>query len=261
MQAQMTATDKLPISVVVIVKNEEKNLPGCLESVQWAREIIVVDDESVDETVRIAQKYTNKIIRRKMDIEGKHRNFAYAQAGQNWVLSLDADERVSPELASEIKLAISNNRDPNVTGYSIPIKTYIGKRWIKGAGYYPASKLRLHRKGTFRYEETGVHPRAFLDGKERTLKWNIIHYGYRDMSHFITKLNNQTTLEAEKWFSDGRKVNLPRILYKMTDRFFRHYIGKGGYSDGFLGFFMSICHSLYQLFTYAKYWEIKRTKK
>ena len=256
----MNQNGNVPLSVVIIAKDEERNLPECLESVRWAAEtVVVVDPKSTDRTAEIAKNYTDKVIFRTMDVEGRHRNFAYGQATQNWVLSLDADERVSPELAAEIKDKISQS-DPAVVGYSIPIKTYIGKRWIKGAGYYPASKLRLHKKGTFRYEETGVHPRAFLDGKEKPLTSDIIHYGYRDMVHFLAKLNNQTTLEAEKWLDDGRKMSLPRLLYKATDRFWRHYIGKKGYADGFLGFFMSICHSLYQLFTYAKYWEAKQNK-
>lgn len=247
------------LSVVVITKNEECNLRGCLESVKWAKEIIIVDGNSSDQTVEIAKKYTGKISTREMDIEGRHRNFAYAQATGEWILSLDADERVSPELALELQEIVRKN-DPAFSGYAIPIKTFIGKRWIKAAGYYPARKLRLHRKGKFRYEESGVHPRAFLDGKERPLKSDILHYGFRDFSHFIEKLNNQTTLEAQKWISDNRRVKTPKIIYKSFDRFMRNYIGKKGYTDGFQGFIMSVFHGLYQLFTYAKYLELKRDR-
>ena len=252
--------EKIPISVVVIAKNEEKNLPGCLESIKWADEIVVVDGRSSDRTVDIARKYTNKVLTREMDLEGRHRNFAYAQAAQEWILSLDADERVSPELAEELKAIVSQN-DPAISAYSIPVKTYIGNRWIKSAGYYPARKLRLHRKGKFRYEESGVHPRAFLDGKEQNLNGDILHYGYRDFTHMLEKLNNQTTLEAEKWVLENRKIGFLRILFKMMDRFSRNYFGKKGYADGFMGFFMSALHALYQFFTYAKYWEIKKRKQ
>ena len=252
--------EKIPISIVIIAKNEEKNLPACLESVKWAKEIVVVDGGSSDKTVEIAKKYTNKVLTREMDLEGRHRNFAYAQATQEWILSLDADERVSPELAEELKQIVSKN-DSTVSAYSIPIKTYIGDRWIKSAGYYPARKLRLNRRGKFRYEESSVHPRAFLDGKEQNLKGDIIHYGYRDFTHMLEKLNHQTTLEAEKWISENRKVGFFKIIYKMKERFLRNYFGKKGYADGFMGFFMSAQHALYQLFTYAKYWEIKKRKQ
>ena len=256
----MSDTEKVPIAIIIIAKNEEKNLPGCLESVKLAKEIVVVDGYSWDRTAEIAKTYTSKLIFREMDVEGRHRNFAYAQATQEWVLSLDADERVSPELARELKQIVTEN-NPTVSAYSIPIKTFIGKRWIKGAGYYPARKLRLHRKGTFRYEETSVHPRAYLDGKEQPLKGDILHYGFRDFTHFIDKLNNQTTLEAEKWIEDGRKITCGKAIYKSFDRFARNYFGKKGFRDGFLGFIISVFHGLYQLFSYAKYLELKNAKR
>ncbi|MBI4357843.1 MAG: glycosyltransferase family 2 protein [Candidatus Omnitrophica bacterium] len=250
---------KVPVSVVIIAKDEEKNISACLESVKWAREIVLVDGESADRTVEIAKQYTDKIYTRRMDIEGRHRNFAYAQATQAWILSLDADERVSLELSREIDDLLKE--DPaEISGCAIPIKTFIGKRWIRKAGYYPARKLRLHRNGKFRYEESSVHPRAFLDGKERSLKADILHFGFRDFHHFIDKLNNQTTLEAQKWVADGRKITPMKVLFKASDRFWRNYCGKGGFKDGFLGFMMSVLHALYQLFTYTKYLELKNAK-
>lgn len=248
--------EQIPICVAIIAKNEERNLAACLDSVRWAKEIVMIDDLSEDRTVDIAKRYTDKILTRHMDIEGKHRNFAYAQATQEWILSLDADERVSAELALELKKTVEQN-DASISGYSIPVKTFIGKRWIQWAGYYPARKLRMHRKGKFRYEETGVHPRAFLDGKEKPLFGDILHYGYRDFFHFIEKLNNQTTLEAKKWISDKRRINAARISYKAVDRFLRNYLGKRGFQDGFLGLILSLFHSFYQLFTYSKYLELK----
>ena len=145
MPMPLVGTEKIPISIVVIAKNEERNIPSCLESVKWAKEIVLVDGESSDRTVTIAKNYTDKVITRKMDIEGRHRNFAYAQATQEWILSLDADERVSPELALELKEIVTKD-DHLVSAYAVPIKTFIGKRWIREAGYYPARKLRIHRK-------------------------------------------------------------------------------------------------------------------
>lgn len=252
-------SDLVPISVVIITKNEERNISACLESVQWAGEIVIVDGFSSDRTVEIAKCYTDKIFLREMDIEGRHRNFAYAQASRDWILSLDADERVSSELALEIREVIEKN-DPAYAGYAIPIKTFIGNRWIEEAGYYPARKLRMFRRGKFRYEESHVHPRAFLDGKERPLEHDILHYGFRDITHFFDKLNNQTSLEAEKWVRDGRSIRTPKLLFKTADRFLRNYFGKKGYRDGFMGFLMSVAHSLYQVLTYAKYLELKAVK-
>ncbi len=251
--------EKIPLSVVIITKNEEQNLPDCLESVKWAKEIVIVDGFSADRTVEIAKRYTDKVHLREMDVEGRHRNFAYSLATQGWILSLDADERVSPELAKEIGEVVSKN-DSNFSGHAIPIKTFIGKRWIKKAGYYPARKLRMHRKGAFRYDESGVHPRAFLEGKERPLQHDILHFGFRDVTHFFDKLNNQTTLEAQKWISDRRKIKTPKLIYKSIDRFLRNYVGKKGFKDGFMGFLMSVGHGYYQLLTFGKYQELKKRK-
>ena len=122
--------DKAPVSVVVIAKNEEKRLTDCLKSAAFAQEIIVLDDNSTDRTVEIAKSFGAKVTQRAMDIEGRHRNFAYSLATQPWVFSLDADERITPELAVEIARVAQNSNDLN-TCYCMPVKTFIGTDWIK----------------------------------------------------------------------------------------------------------------------------------
>ena len=154
--------DKAPISIVVITRNEEDNIADCLTSASWADEIVVLDDGSTDKTVDIAKKFTDKVFSRKMDIEGRHRNYAYSLAKNNWVLSLDADERISPELAGEVTNLLRGEMKDKA--YTIPIRSYMGKRWIKHAGWYPAGKVRLFDKRFFKYEEAEVHPRVFIDG-------------------------------------------------------------------------------------------------
>ncbi len=247
---------KVPVTVCIIAKNEEKRLPDCLASVGWADEVVVVDDDSSDKTIEVAKGCGARVLSRKMDIEGRHRNFAYSNAKNSWVLSLDADERVTPELAEEIKKTVQSAN--GYAAFSIPIRTYIGKRWVSGAGYYPAPKVRLFLKDKFKYEEASVHPRILLDGKCGGLKGDILHYSCRNFGEFLGKMNRETMLEAEKWMRDGRKVSLPGILRKTVDRFLKNYFMKGGYKDGFQGFLMSYFHSLYQLMSYAKYWEIKQ---
>ncbi len=244
------------VSIVVITKNEEKNITDCLKSAGWADEIIVVDDESGDKTVEIARRFTDKVFIRKMENEGRHRNRAYEEAAGEWILSLDADERVSPELAEEIREVLE--RKENYAGYAIPIKTYIGKRWIRYGGWYPAGKLRLFKKGKFRYEESEVHPRIYLEGESRILKGDIIHYGYRNLNHFFSSLNSQTTLEAEKWFREKRVISFSTLCRKMIDRFLRRFLFKKGYKDGFMGVIIAFSDSLYQFLSFAKYWERKQ---
>ena len=250
---------KIPVSVVVITRNEEENIADCLASAAWADEIIVLDDNSADGTINIAKRFTNRIFSRKMDVEGKHRNYAYALAMNDWVLSLDADERVSEELALELEELF--RRPLKDKAYTVPIRTYIGKRWIRYGGWYPAGKVRLFDKRFFKYEEVEVHPRAFIQGSCGHLKKDILHYSYRDFHDFFESLNNQTTLEARKWFNEKRKIGFFKMYRKFVDRFFKAYILKQGFRDGFLGLMAAYGNGLYQVMSYAKYWEMLRDGK
>ncbi|MFA5063441.1 MAG: glycosyltransferase family 2 protein [Candidatus Omnitrophota bacterium] len=243
------------LSVVIITKNEESCIAECLESVKWANEIIVVDDESTDKTIEIVKIYTNKIFHRKMDIEGKHRNWAYAQASNLWVLSLDADEKVAPELKNEIEEAIKFDE---FVAYDIPLRNFIGKYWVKYGGWYPASKVRLFRKDKFKYEEAEVHPRAIIDGKCGHLKNDIVHKGYPDLEHFLNSINRQSTLEAKKWINTGRKMTLIWAAWRAVDRFFRRYLRKKAYKDGMYGFVIAYFDSLYQILSYLKFKEMQK---
>lgn len=246
------------LSVVVLTKNEEKNIKACLESVyNWADEIIVIDDESGDKTAEIARnQYGAQIIHRKMDIEGRQRNFAYAQARNQWVLSLDADERVTPELREEINAALS--QDTPYNGFTIPRRNYIGDYWVRYGGWYPSPQLKLFRKDKFRYEEAAVHPRAFMDEPCGHLKKDIIHYSYKNIEDFISKMNNQTTREAQKWHAQNKPMRLGKFIWRSYDRFFRAYLGKKGWKDGFRGFVLAYFAGLYQFLSYLKYREIVR---
>jgi glycosyltransferase involved in cell wall biosynthesis len=245
------------LSVVVLTKNEEKNIEDCLRSVAgWADEILVVDDESTDNTVNIAKEYGCRIIEKRMDIEGRHRNFAYSQAKNLWVLSLDADERMTEELKKEIEAAISSQAKYN--GFTVPRRNYIGNYWVKYGGWYPSPQLKLFRKDKFRYEEVNVHPRAFMDEPCGHLKSDIIHYSYKNLEDFFSKLNNQTSREAQKWLEQNKPMRLGRFLWRTFDRFIRTYIGRKGYKDGFVGFVVAFNAGLYQLISYLKYRELTR---
>ncbi len=135
---------KVPLSVVILTKNESDRIRDCLDSVQWADEVLVVDDESTDETPAIAASLGARVIRRKMDLEGRHRNWAYGQARHEWVLSLDADERVTPELAQEIHALFPGPTPFEV--YDIPRRNYLGDRWIRYGGWYPSQQVKLFKR-------------------------------------------------------------------------------------------------------------------
>ena len=242
---------EIPLSVVILTKNEAGRIRDCIRSVQWADDILVVDDESADETARIAESLSARVLRRKMDIEGRHRNWAYAQAKHEWVLSLDADERVTPELAQEIAGLVRDGA-PYET-YSIPRRNYIGERWIRYGGWYPSAQMKLFKKSVFRWEETTVHPRAISDRPWGVLRHDLLHYSYRDAKDFIEKQERHTLLEAQKWVADGRRVTFGKTVWRTVDRFVRSYLLKQGFRDGRLGLFVAWMAGKYQWMSYQKY--------
>jgi len=250
--------DKIPLSVVIIAKNEESNIKDCLESVKWADEIILVDDNSTDTTVEIARNYTDRIFQRKMDIEGRHRNWAHAQARNSWILSLDADERVTPELKEELAKLLSSPCE--FRGFAIPRRNYIGNYWVKYGGWYPSAQLKLFRKEYFRWEEAEVHPRPILDGAWSKLNNDLLHYSYKSFGDFLNKMNKQTTLEANKWVKDKRRMGKGKASWRAYDRFMRAYFTKKAYKEGFMGFMVAYFAALYQILSYAKYWELLKNK-
>lgn len=249
---------KTPLSIVIITKNEADRLEDCLKSASWVDDLIIVDDFSIDQTTKIAGKYTDRVYERKMDVEGRHRNYAYSLAKNEWVFSLDADEKITDELREELKHVL--RKEIRHVVFTVPVKAFIGNRWVRHGGWYPAGKVRLFRKDKFKYEEVKVHPRVFYKGTCGHLNNPVLHYSYKDFHEFFESLNNQTTLEAEKWFDEKRKIGLGKALRKTCDRFLKAYILKKGFLDGLTGLVFAMAAGLYQIFSYAKYQEMLKNR-
>ena len=254
----------IPLSVIVIAKNEEQRIKECLETVyHWADEIVIVDDESSDRTRIIASAYTDKIFSRKMELEGKQRNFGVSKAKNDWVMLLDCDERPTEELKKEIE-EVLNQDNGKYIAFWVPQIVYLGEVQLKHGGW-SNPHIRLYNKNYVRWSEKEcdvVHPGIHIDDgwKGRNLKGALIHYNFANIEDFVRKVNRQTTLEAIKWHLDGRKMSFGKAAYRTIDRFLRRYIGKKGYKDGYYGFVAAVLSGFYQWLAYSKYREIQERK-
>lgn len=244
--------NKNKISVTIITGNEESNILECLESVKWADEIIVVDSESTDKTVEIARLFTEKVFVRKWEGFAAQKSFAMNQATNDWVLSLDADERSTQELAEEIL----NSDIEKFDGYKIRRENYFIGKAITGCGWGNDYQIRLFNKNKTRLTNRLVHEGFIVDGKIGTLKNPMIHYSYRTLKTGFSKINEYSSLEAEEK-ANRKKITGLRLVFFPVWAFLQHYIIRKGFKDGKHGLIVSLMHAMTKLQVYMKIWEIK----
>lgn len=270
------------LSIVLITRNEEHNLKRTLESLRpllagGSSEIIVVDSGSTDRTVEIAQSFGAKVFIEDWKGFAAQKNSALDKAVGDWILSLDADEEVSAELAEEIGHHIlGRSRDtvrngvPNwsvpvvattITGFWIPRKNHFLDRWIKHGGYWPDPKLRLFRRGSARFENRLVHEDVKLEGNAARLKGALIHHSYPTISDYIEHMNRYSTLGAEMALARGpARFTAINLTLRPLATFFYNYFFRLGFLDGKEGFLLHVNHSIYIAWKYAKAWESSRNK-
>ena len=246
--------DRQRVSVSLITFNEESNVRACLESAKWADEIVVVDSFSTDATQAIAREYTDRVIEREWRGINDQRQFALEQCSGPWVLCIDADERVTPELRDEI-LAVLSGPDPDCAGFLIPRKAWYLGRWIKHCGWYPDYKPRLFRKDKGRFGENDPHDKIILDGATRKLKGDLLHFTYRDLAHNADTINRFTTTRAKKFLREGRTAGFLDFTLHPLWRFFHQYVLRGGFLDGMPGLIISGMSAFNVFLRQAKVWE------
>ena len=244
------------LTVTVIAWNEEERLRACLESVTWADEIVVVDAESVDKTAQIAREFTDKVSVRVWPGFAAQKNYALEQATGEWILSLDADERVTLELRERIRAVLKE--DGPADGYSIPRRNIFWGEWVRHGGLYPDYQLRLFRRGAGRFAEDAVHESVTVDGRVDTLAEALLHQSYRDLEDFVRRSNRYSTLAARDWVQRGRRVSVPALVMKPLARFFSMYIVKRGFLDGWRGLVLAVLYAEYVFLRMAKAWEARR---
>ena len=232
----------MPVTAIVITFNEAANLRAALESVSWADEIIVIDSESTDDTVSIARGFTDKVVVRPWPGYIAQKNFAAEQATHDWILSLDADERISAPLAEEIRGLLTQG--PRAGGYRMPRVTFHLGRWIRSTDWYPDYQLRLYDRRRARWAGRRVHESVETDGSVVNLRGEILHYAYRDLSHHFQTMDRYTTLAARQMFEDGRRAGLLDLAVHPPAAFLRNYVLRGGFRDGVPGLIVSAMNAV-----------------
>lgn len=239
------------LTAVILTKNEEENLPRCLGSIDWIEEIIVVDDDSIDKTVEIAEKAGAAVYRRKLDDFCSQRNFVLSKVKTPWVFFIDADEESTEELAKEIKQAIKSDE---YDGYRFPRKNIIFGKWIEHSGWYPDYQLHLFKKDKGRYVRK-VHEQVEVNGKVGDLQSSLVHYNYQSISQYLEKLFRYTTLEAENQSESGYRFSWADLWQKPLSEFLRRFFAERGYKDGIHGLVLSLLQAFSELIVYLKIWE------
>lgn len=240
--------------MIIITYNEQENIEACLETVKWADEIIVVDSFSTDKTVEICKEYTDKVIQHKWLGYGPQKQMALKIATQNWVLNIDADERVSKELKEEI-LSKINNDQLDADGYYIPFKFYWLGKYLRFGRFGIEKHIRFFRNGKVSYSKHIVHEKAKVEGEIGQFKNYILHFSYKNIDDYFKKFNLYTTLSAIEKFKEGKKSHLYQFFFLPIDFLIRYFF-KLGFLDGREGFLYALFSSFYRFVKYAKLWEL-----
>jgi glycosyltransferase involved in cell wall biosynthesis len=244
------------VSVTVITLNEEGHLRRCLESVAWADEIVVVDACSHDKTVQVAREFTDRVIVRPWAGFAAQKNFALDQCEGEWILSLDADEEVAPELRREIVATVAATAACD--GYAVRRQNMFLDRWIRHGGLYPDWQVRLFRRGRGRFLDRAVHESVAVDGAVGRLRGHLVHRSYEGVADFIERANRYSSLAAEQLVRDGRRVRAGELIVRPLGRFLAMYVLRLGFLDGRRGLLLATLYAYYVLMRSAKVWEVTR---
>lgn len=253
----------MTLSVIIITKNEADNIGDCLDSVAFADERIVVDSGSTDETCAIARAKGARVIQTDdWPGFGPQKNRALDMATKTWVLSIDADERVTPELAQEIQLLLRQDSVADaemlLPGYRVARLSNFCGRWIRHSGWWPDYVVRLVRRGSARFTDSLVHESLKVDGSVGTLKGHFLHYPYSDMEALLAKVNQYSTAGAQMMYAKGRTTGIPGIIGHSVWTFIRIYVMRRGFLDGREGFILAAVGAAGSFFRYSKLFFLRK---
>lgn len=251
-------TDPMKISATIITLNEEANIRAACESLTWADEIIIVDSGSTDKTREIAEECGARVISNDWPGFAAQKQFAVEQTANDWILSLDADERLSDELKTSIAKLRQDGEGKLADGYRVPRRSYYQGRWIKGGGWYPDWQLRLYRKSRGRWEPRHIHESVKLDSGARLgkLSGDILHYSVRDSAHHHQMIGERyAPLAARQMFEEGRQTSPLRIATAAPAAFVSSFILKAGFRDGLAGISIASFAAHHAFLKHLMLWE------
>jgi glycosyltransferase involved in cell wall biosynthesis len=244
------------VSAVVITLNEARNIEACLASVAWASEVLVVDSGSTDDTVALARRAGARVLVNTWPGYSAQKNFAAGQALHDWIFSIDADERVTPELAAELQAAAAS--PAGHAGFRVPRVTWHLGRWIRCTDWYPDYQLRLYDRREASWNGRPVHESVKAQGPVRDLLNELQHYAYRDVAHHLDTINRYTSLAAIQMYDEGRRTSLAELALHPPAAFLRNYVLRGGIRCGAAGFIISAMNTFYVFMKFAKLWTLQK---
>jgi len=247
------------LSVTIITLNEAEHIAPAIGSASWADEIIVVDSGSTDGTADIARAAGARVLTREWSGYVDQKNFAAGAASNDWIFSLDADERIPPALADEIRGLMAS--DPPVHGYRGPRVTYHLGRWIRTTDFYPDYQTRLYDRRFARWCGRYVHESVAVDGPAGRLKHDLEHYSFSDLRDQIKRIDQYSTLSALQMYEAGRRTGPVEILVHPPAAFLRNYVLRRGFLDGTAGLTISLMNAWGVGLKFMKLWELQRNPK
>jgi glycosyltransferase involved in cell wall biosynthesis len=252
-------TTARPITVYTLTLNEARQMRAVLESVKWADEILVMDSFSTDGTVELAREYKARVVQEAFCGFGTLRNHAVAAASHDWVLSIDADERCTPELAEEVRHELLA---PAFDAYHIPRKSHFLGHWMRHSGWYPDYRQpQLFNRQRFRYNDEAVHESYTLTGRLGCLRQHVLQYPWDTLEIATAKLQRYSTLMAQRYAEQGKQSSPAKMVLSPAGMFFRIFVLQQGFRDGRYGFILATLYAYYTFLKYAKLWEQDARKK
>jgi len=245
------------VTVTIITKNEAAHIGAAIDSASWADEIVVVDGGSTDDTMTLAAAKGVRVESRTWTGWVDQKNFAASLAANDWILSLDADERVTPALAHEIKGLLGD--EPPCAAYKVPRVTFHLGRWIRTTDFYPDYQTRLYDRRAARWAGHYVHESVTVNGPVGRLTQELQHYSYADLSDHLNRINAYSTLAARQMYERGRRAGALDLFVQAPAAFLRNYILRRGVLDGSVGLLLSMVNAYSVFLKFAKLWELQRT--